>query len=163
MLADENNIAKSSFKNLDEDKIYFLSSSKEFFEFSNFYERDFTIDGITYKTNEHYFQSKKFSDADKEYAQRIIDSETPKKAKSLGRGNSTKLRSDWITARVEIMYEGLKAKFTQNEDLKQLLLSTSKKELIENNKADAFWGSGRNGKGNNMLGQLLMKLRKELS
>lgn len=163
MIADKKKNLNSSNNISDGDKIYFLSSSNDFFQFSNFYERNFTIDGITYKTNEHYFQSKKFSDADMDYAQKVIDAETPKKAKSLGRGNSTNLRPDWNTARVDIMYEGLKAKFTQNEDLRNLLLSTHKKELIENNKADAFWGCGRDGKGKNMLGQLLMKLRDELN
>lgn len=165
MLADKKGI---NFENIiasaeEQEKIYFLSSSKAFSEFSNFYESDFTINGITYKTNEHYFQSKKFSDADFEYALKIINAQTPKQAKSLGRKNSTEIRQDWNTSRVVIMYEGLKAKFSQNEDLKKLLLSTKGKELVENNKGDAFWGCGRNGIGKNMQGKLLMKLRDELS
>jgi ribA/ribD-fused uncharacterized protein len=163
MLADKKEIKNKKTNASDEEKIYFISSSKHFHEFSNFYERDFTIGEITYKTNEHYFQSKKFSQADFEYALQIINAQTPKQAKSLGRRNPSKLRQDWNTVRIDIMYEGLEAKFSQNDDLKQLLLSTRNKELIENNKGDAYWGCGRNGKGMNMQGKLLMKLRDEFS
>lgn len=34
--------------------------------------------------------------------------------------------------------------------------------LIENSKMDSFWGIGKNQKGKNMLGKLLMKVREEI-
>jgi ribA/ribD-fused uncharacterized protein len=60
------------------------------------------------------------------------------------------------------MYNGLKAKFTQNEKIKRLLLSTQDKILIEDTNSDYYWGCGKNKTGKNMLGILLMKLREEL-
>lgn len=63
------------------------------------------------------------------------------------------------------MRKVLRAKFTQHEDLKQLLLSTGEARLIESPKTDnavnRIWGEV-NGKGKNMLGVLLMELRSEL-
>lgn len=57
------------------------------------------------------------------------------------------------------MYEGLRHKFLQNEDLRVKLLETGDKKLIEHTDKDKFWGDGGNGKGENRLGILLMKLR----
>jgi ribA/ribD-fused uncharacterized protein len=60
------------------------------------------------------------------------------------------------------MYDALMAKFTQNEDAKQVLLSTGDNTLIEDSPVDWYWGCGANGKGKNRLGILLMRLRDEL-
>jgi len=67
------------------------------------------------------------------------------------------IRSDWEQEKVNVMRTGLNAKFTQNPELAQLLLSTADKEIIENSPYDTFWGNAKNGQ--NMLGQLLMELR----
>lgn len=61
------------------------------------------------------------------------------------------------------MYDTLKAKFTQYEVLKELLLETGDKILIEHTENDAYWGDAGDGSGKNQLGKLLMRLRKELS
>ncbi len=59
----------------------------------------------------------------------------------------------------------LRAKFTQHQDLRELLLSTGDARLVESAKTDnpvnRLWGEV-NGKGKNMLGVLLMELRSEL-
>ena len=81
------------------------------------------------------------------------------KAASLGRSRKNKLRSDWEEVKEDIMYEALYAKFTQHRNLKKSLLDTGDSELIEHTKNDSYWGDGGNGKGKNMLGLLLMKLR----
>ncbi len=60
------------------------------------------------------------------------------------------------------MREALKAKFTQNEDLKNILLETGDAILVEHTENDNYWGDGGDGNGKNMLGKLLMELREEL-
>ena len=57
------------------------------------------------------------------------------------------------------MYEGLKAKFTQNSDLKVKLLETGDRKLVEHTENDHYWADGGDGKGLNRLGTLLMRLR----
>lgn len=83
----------------------------------------------------------------------------PKQAKKMGR--AIRLREDWEEVKDQVMYDILKSKFS-NERLRQLLLQTGNKELIENNSwNDTYWGVC-NGKGQNKLGKLLMQVREEL-
>lgn len=72
------------------------------------------------------------------------------------------IRADWNKIKVDRMRAVLFAKFTQHEDLKQLLLRTGDATLIEGSKTDAFWGAGKKGNGKNMLGLLLMETREKI-
>ena len=56
--------------------------------------------------------------------------------------------------------QSVRAKFTQSEPLRSLLLSTRDFPVVQLKPDDGFWGSGKQGKGRNMLGQLLMDLRR---
>jgi ribA/ribD-fused uncharacterized protein len=60
------------------------------------------------------------------------------------------------------MDKALFLKFTQYEDLKQLLLGTGNAHLVEDSPIDAFWGVGSNGQGENQLGLALMRIREAL-
>ena len=71
------------------------------------------------------------------------------------------IRKDWDEIRDKIMYKGLKSKFNQNPSLKKLLIKTKDRELVENSPYDKYWGIGKDGTGENKLGELLMKLRKK--
>ncbi len=64
--------------------------------------------------------------------------------------------------KIEVMYKALLAKFSQNEELKDLLGMTGNRVLIEDSPHDSYWGNGGDGTGHNMLGKLLMKVREEL-
>jgi ribA/ribD-fused uncharacterized protein len=60
------------------------------------------------------------------------------------------------------MKKALRAKFTQNEALKKLLLETGDRPLVEANPTDNYWGYGRTKMGKNRMGILLMELRSAL-
>jgi ribA/ribD-fused uncharacterized protein len=60
------------------------------------------------------------------------------------------------------MSKALNAKFSQHAELKALLLSTGDARLVEHTENDSYWGDGGNGRGRNMLGQLLMQVRAHL-
>lgn len=60
---------------------------------------------------------------------------------------------------VKIMYHILKLKFNQNQDIKNKLINTGLRQLIEHIKNDEFWADGSNGEGKNFLGKILTKLR----
>ena len=81
----------------------------------------------------------------------------------MGRSRKQPLRSDWESVKVEIMRTALKAKFTQHDDLQEILLSTGDAAIVEHTERDSFWGDGGNGSGKNMLGKLLMQIRDELA
>ena len=131
----------------------------EYFFLSNFYPCAVTIDGITYSSSEAAFQAQKVTD-DKVKHQFI--GITPKQAKYLGK--HVPLRDDWETVKLDIMYDIVKCKFTQNSYLRDMLLDTGDRNIIEmNNWNDTFWGvSSKTGKGENHLGKILMKIREEL-
>jgi predicted NAD-dependent protein-ADP-ribosyltransferase YbiA (DUF1768 family) len=60
------------------------------------------------------------------------------------------------------MYKIIKNKFTQNPTLTKLLVDTNDKVIIEGNTwGDTYWGMCK-GKGENHLGKILMKVRKEI-
>ena len=125
---------------------------------SNFYECSVTFEGLTYGSSEAAFQAQKSSDpSDREKFTGLRPSES-KRA-----GYSVKLRADWEEVKVSVMHEILRAKFTQNPDLMKKLLATKQALLVEGNDwQDTFWGFDFNlGYGENMLGQILMKIRAE--
>jgi len=74
------------------------------------------------------------------------------------------VRPDWATAKVERMRMVLSHKFArcQQWNLAAKLLDTGDAQLIEESKTDSFWGIGKNGKGKNMLGVLLVERRDAL-
>ncbi|WDE11749.1 NADAR family protein [Thalassomonas haliotis] len=140
-------------------KIYFFSRNDKFFELSNFSSFDFRLNNKHWRTMEHYYQAMKFDDVD--YFNKIANAVSPKQAKDLGQTRRVPIKKNWEDIKEEVMYKGLKSKF-ENPELIQLLLRTGKKELIENSPYDNYWGIGKNKKGKNRLGVLLMKLREEL-
>lgn len=130
---------------------------------SNFFPSSILYEGIVYPTNEHFFQAMKT--LDQEERKKIAAADTPGKAKRLGR--HVQLRADWEQIKVDVMRTGLMLKFTDAE-LAQKLIDTGDEELIEGNWwHDNTWGSCFcsdciNKPGRNLLGMLLMELRKEL-
>ena len=130
--------------------------------FSNFYERKFVYNKIKFASVEHYFQSMKFSETAPEWAIQVRNAPTPLKAQKLGRNRNYPIHPQWEQIKVSIMKQGLICKFSQNEDLKSLLLSTGEELLLEVNPHDSYWGTGKNGEGKNMMGKLLMEVREML-
>jgi ribA/ribD-fused uncharacterized protein len=129
--------------------------------FSNFSKHPIQLEGKTWPTSEHYFQAKKFEGL--HYEDEIRLAKTPAIAARMGNTREYVLREDWEIVKEDIMRTALKAKFTQHEDCRQLLLQTQDALLIEHTKNDNYWADGGDGKGKNRLGVLLMELRDELS
>jgi N-glycosidase YbiA len=140
--------------------IKFYSTSDEYGEFSNFAEYPIIVDNKTWPTSEHYFQAMKFDD--KEYMEKIRQSPKPFTAARMGRDRTKKIKRGWESMRVNVMTTAVRAKFTQHNELTQLLISTGGKKIIEHTENDDFWGDGGNGKGKNMLGIILMRIREEI-
>jgi ribA/ribD-fused uncharacterized protein len=92
----------------------------------------------------------------------IRKAKTPFDAAKRGRDRKKKLRANWELIKEDVMRQALKAKFTQHDALRNLLINTGEAKLIEHTSNDIYWGDGGDGKGKNMLGQLLMELREEL-
>ena len=140
--------------------INFYSTGDEFGEFSNFAAFPITLDGKRWPTSEHYFQAQKF--AEPEHREAIRKAGSPMIAARMGRDRKKKLRRDWESVKVGIMREVVLAKFTQHNELRQLLLSTGDAKIVEHTENDSYWGDGGDGRGKNMLGRILMEVRARL-
>lgn len=129
--------------------------------FSNFHTCKVAYDGITYKNSEAAWQAQKTLDVSDRAR---FAGYSGSGAKSQGR--RVHLRPDWEAVKDHLMEEICYAKFTQNPELKETLLSTGDKTLIENTTGwhDNYWGSCScpkciNKPGLNHLGMALMKVR----
>jgi ribA/ribD-fused uncharacterized protein len=143
---------------------FYRSNEKPFGAFSNLYRRPVIFEGREYPTAEHAYQAGKASK--EEVREWILSAPTPALAAMAAHGLYTwDVVPNWSKIKFDRMRSVLRAKFTQHEDLRDLLLSTGSARLVEagttDNAVNRTWGEV-NGKGKNMLGILLMELREEL-
>ena len=130
---------------------------------SNFYEKEFELGGIKYKTAEHAFQALK-SPFVKEQ-EWVRSAPTPREAKR--RGRKVHLREDWDIIKDNYMRAILQAKFSDS-DLELRLLGTWEQGLCEGNWwHDNYWGNClcekcKNIEGQNHLGKILMEIREPI-
>lgn len=123
---------------------------------SNFYSCPVTYNGESYLNSEAAFQAQKTQDPE---IRRAMSTMSAGQAKKFGRSLKD---PNWFDKSVRIMYEVLTAKFTQHVDLRKKLIATGDAKLVEgNNWNDTFWGVCH-GKGENVLGCLLMMVREDL-
>ena len=122
------------------------------------------FEGRVYPTAEHAYQAGKArKDEVREW---ILSAPTPSLVAMAAHGLYTwDIVPEWSRTKFDRMRKVLKAKFSQHEDLKKLLLSTGNARLVEagrtDNAVNRTWGEV-NGKGQNMLGVLLMEVRDEI-
>jgi hypothetical protein len=154
--------------------IGFHNPSEDYGFLSNWYLSDFQIDGITFTSMEQYMMHKKaVCFKDENIAKQILAEKNVSKIKELGRLVSGYDEHIWNGVRQIIIYEGLLAKFSQNEFLKGRLLDTKNSILAECAVKDRIWGIGLSltdpkrlipseWKGQNLLGYALMMVRGRL-
>lgn len=138
--------------------IKFYKTADPYGAFNNFKKSPFYLYGRWWKNVEAAYQAQKPITI--EECEMIWKAKTPREAKDLGMKVS--LRPDWEQVKFDIMKECVLAKFLQHSDLKELLLSTADEYIIEDSPADAVWGCGANGNGQNNLGKILMEVREIL-
>jgi ribA/ribD-fused uncharacterized protein len=142
--------------------------------FSQWHPIEFMVEGKRFTCAEQYMMyGKAVLFGDQEVAERILASASPKTHKALGRKVRGFDEQRWKRERERIVYEGNRAKFTQNADLLQVLLATAGTELVEASPLDRIWGVGLSAedpriqnpsqwRGQNLLGKVLTRLRDEL-
>lgn len=143
---------------------FYRANEKPYGAFSNLYKRSIVFDGRAYLTSEHAYQAGKA--AKESVREWILSAPSPSLVAMAAHGLYTwDIVPDWSKVKFDRMRAVLRAKFTQHQDLRDLLLSTGNARLVESAKTDSavnrLWGEV-NGKGKNMLGLLLMELRSEL-
>ena len=143
---------------------FYRASEKPFGAFSNLYRRELEFEGERYPTSEHAYQAGK--PRKPEVRAWLMAAPSPALLAMAAHGlYYWDVAPGWSRIKFERMRRVLHAKFTQHNDLHDLLLSTGSSRLIEtatvDNPVNRLWGEV-NGVGKNMLGVLLMELRDEL-
>lgn len=111
---------------------------------------------------------------DTEVAEQVLVAGHPKQAKDLGRGVRGFNEIIWDARRFDIVVAGNVAKFGQHEELRQYLLGTGSRVLVEASPIDRVWGIGLAAddpraenpaawRGLNLLGFALMAARAQLA
>jgi ribA/ribD-fused uncharacterized protein len=112
-------------------------------------------------TTEHYFQAMKFV-PHADHIEAVRRAAGGMEAAKCGRERSRPLRPDWDAVKDDVMYVAVTAKFTQQADLRAVLLETGTRTIVEHTANDRYWADGGDGTGKNMLGQLLMRVRADI-
>ncbi len=143
---------------------FYRANEKPYGVFSNLFRRPIFFEGIEFLTAEHAYQAGKArKQAVRDW---ILSAPSPALVAMAAHGLYTwDIAPGWSKTKFERMKAVLLAKYSQHEDLKQLLLGTGSARLIESatvdNTVNRLWGEV-NGVGKNMLGNLLMEVRAEL-
>lgn len=155
-------IVKYKLKTRSEARKFIRQFKEKYVFLSNFHTSEFIYKGKRYFTVENAFQSYKTNPP----SERIRIAGTPSVAKKLGR--EVVLRDDWELIKDNLMLDLLKAKFSQNDGLRNKLLATKDAYLEEGNWwHDNYWGNCdcdncARIQGENKLGKLLMEVRELL-
>ena len=138
---------------------------------SQWWSCTFTSNNIEYNCAEQYMMSEKakFFKDDKMY-DLILKENSPAKIKKYGRQVKNYDGDEWDKVKFDIVVQGNILKFSQNKELKEFLINTENKILVEASPYDKIWGIGLGAddpnvddiykwRGKNLLGFALMKAR----
>ena len=110
---------------------------------SNWYPSKFTVNDVDFSSMEQYMMYKKaVCFGDKDMAKKILATDDVAEIKAFGRLVANYNESYWNGVRQIVVFEGLTAKFSQNEDLKAKLKATDNSILAECAVKDRIWGIG---------------------
>lgn len=142
--------------------------------FSQWHPASFIVDGIRFNCTEQYMMYRKaLLFQDQEAGRRILQAQQPREQKELGRQVRNFDKKRWEEHCKSFVYDGNKAKFTQNAQLLSKLLETRGTTLVEASPTDRIWGVGlleddprirnrRTWRGTNWLGEILTQLREDI-
>jgi ribA/ribD-fused uncharacterized protein len=142
--------------------------------FSQWHYTPFQLEGRQFVTAEQWMMhAKALLFGDHGMAEKIAVEDDPAVQKRLGQQVRDFDQNLWDQWKIEIVYRGNLAKFSQNEGAKRQLRNTREALLVEANPRDWIWGDGREINyprghspavwlGENLLGLILTKVRIDL-
>jgi ribA/ribD-fused uncharacterized protein len=143
---------------------FYRASEKPYGVFSNLYRREIEFEGERYATSEHAYQAGKARKP--EVKTWLMQAPSPALLAMAAHGlYYWDVTPGWSKLKFDRMRRVLRCKFSQHDDLRELLLSTGEMRLVESatedNAVNRLWGEV-NGVGQNMLGVMLMEVRQDL-
>ena len=138
---------------------------------SQWYECVFIVDGDIYSSAKQFMMAEKARlMGDRETRALIMNTDDPREIKKLGRKVRNFDSRLWDSHKFDIVVNGNYHKFSQNPEMRDFLISTAGKVLVEASPYDDIWGIGLEAshpdasdpskwKGTNLLGFALMAVR----
>lgn len=120
----------------------------------------FELDEGQWPSVEHYFQAMKFTDA--QLREKIRKAPHPRVAGAIARWHFWKMRRDWKGVQLVVMTRATWIKCHAHPDIAAALLDTGDRMIVETSLYDYYWGCGRDQRGNNYYGKVLMDVRGRL-
>ncbi len=139
---------------------YYVSRSDSLNPLSSYSKHGFELDGDTWPSVEHYYQAMKFGSDELRNA--IRDAAHPEKAGKIAHKNKKSVRKDWKKVKETFMTRGVYIKCRTHAEVAKALLDTGEQKIVESSQFDYFWGCGRDGRGYNAFGKVLMAVRDKL-
>lgn len=156
---------------------YYETDQYVFF-YGSFYSqwamRDIIIDQIQYNCCEQFMMAEKARlFGDDATLKKIMGAYDPAAQKKLGRTVRNFNKDEWEKIARDVVFAANYAKFTQHSDLKEQLLETGDKIIVEASPWDCIWGIGvgcddpgvedpKNWRGTNWLGEAIMAVREHI-
>jgi ribA/ribD-fused uncharacterized protein len=144
----------------DAENRYLVARSDVNHPLSAYSKFGFELDGVKWPSVEHYYQAMKFEEEG--IRESIRSADHPAKAAKLAKANRKQVRKDWSKVRQVMMTRAVYTKCRSHQEVAELLLSTGDKHIVESTMYDYYWGVGRDGRGHNVFGKLLMDVRDKL-
>jgi ribA/ribD-fused uncharacterized protein len=125
---------------------------------SNFHLAPVTYERVVYPSTEHAYQAAKHLPG-RRHECGLMDALA---AKHWG-ATAVLDKEEWDKKKLKVMYDVIFDKFQYHARLKQKLLETGDKEIVElNDWGDQLWGVTEDGVGRNLLGRVLMLVREDV-
>lgn len=144
----------------NEDDLYFSRYDPEEL-LGSFANLNFLLENTVWPTVEHYLQAMQYEDEAEQ--ERVRNLPTAKAAHKEQKGRwFKKRRKDWDNLRRVYLTRAVYTQCQSHPQVAERLLATGEQRLVENDQYDYYWGCGRDRRGTNMYGQVLMSVRAKL-
>jgi len=138
--------------------MYFNDSDKKCSYLSPFSDHPIFVDGIKFRSVYHYYTYHKFILTDSAWAKAVMRVKTTKSLIRIGNSRRHKIVPGWDAKKYKIMKTGYELKFQQHKNIKKKIMELKVVGLkYTSHPKFLYWGYY----GKNMLGELLMELKKE--
>ncbi|MBV2092404.1 MAG: NADAR family protein [Candidatus Thiodiazotropha sp. (ex. Lucinisca nassula)] len=139
---------------------YYLSRTDVNHPLASYSKFGFELDDASWPSVEHYYQGMKFENPD--LREEVRNADHPSKAQKLAANNKRSIRKDWKQMREVVMTRAIYIKCRVHPDVAAALLATTAQKIIETSQYDYYWGCGRDGRGHNTFGKVLMAVRNKI-